>query len=351
MSPLSPQAFSLHDRHVLVTGGAGFIGSQLVRSLVAAPGNVRVTTLDALTYAGNQTNLSGIADPSRHRFVHGDICDAAIVERLMPEVDAVFHLAAETHVDRSIQEGVRFARTDVEGTAVLLEAARRCQIQRFLHVSTDEVYGEILGAPATEDDPLCPRNPYSASKAGADLLAQAYAHTHSLPVLVARPSNHYGPFQYPEKFIPLFIVKGLEGDSLPLYGDGLQCREWTYVEDGADALIHIMENGRPGLVYNVGSGEEHPNREVAENVCRALEIDVGRIERVADRPGHDRRYSIDSSRIRALGWSPKVSFEDGFNQTVKWYQNHRDWWEPMIRSRPAFRGWLAENYDDRNPER
>ena len=337
-------AFRLSGAHVLVTGGAGFIGSHLVRRLLQRFEDITVVTLDALTYAGQRSNLAETEGDSRHRFVVGDVSDPEIVDPLIAEADAVMHLAAETHVDRSIAEGLSFVRTDAVGTATLLEATRRHEVQRFLHVSTDEVYGEIMSGSVDEVASLKPRNPYSASKAAGDHLAQAYQITHGLPVIIARPSNHYGPNQYPEKFIPLFTVNAIEGRPLPLYGDGMQVREWTHVEDGVDALIHMVEFGEPGQAYNVSSGEERPNIEVAQAICVATGADPALITLVNDRPGHDRRYSIDSDRLRALDWKPRVLFEEGLQKTVEWYLERRDWWEPIVRDSPAYQGWISEQY-------
>ncbi len=336
--------FRLSGSRVLVTGGAGFIGSHLVRRLLQQFEDITVVTLDALTYAGQRSNLAGTEDDPRHRFVVGDVSDPEIVDPLVAEVDAIMHLAAETHVDRSIAEGLSFVRTDAVGTATLLEATRRHEVQRFLHVSTDEVYGEILSGSVDELAALKPRNPYSASKAAGDHLAQAYQITHGLPVIVARPSNHYGPNQYPEKFIPLFTVNAIEGRPLPLYGDGKQSREWTHVEDGVDALIHLVQYGEPGQAYNVSSGEERPNIEVAEAICAATGADPALITLVKDRPGHDRRYSIDSDRLLSLGWKPRVPFDEGLQKTVEWYLERRDWWEPIVRDSPAYQGWISTQY-------
>jgi len=336
--------FRLSGSRVLVTGGAGFIGSHLVRRLLQRFDDITVVTLDALTYAGQRSNLAEVADDPRHRFVVGDVSDPETVDPLMAEADAVMHLAAETHVDRSIAEGLNFVRTDAVGTATLLEATRRHEVQRFLHVSTDEVYGEIPSGSVDEAAALKPRNPYSASKAAGDHLAQAYQITHGLPVIIARPSNHYGPNQYPEKFIPLFTVNAIEGRPLPLYGDGKQSREWTHVEDGVDALIHLVEYGEPGQAYNVSSGEERDNIDVAKAICDATGADPSLITLVADRPGHDRRYSIESARLRALDWRPRVPFDEGLEKTVAWYLQRRDWWEPIVRDSPAYQGWISAQY-------
>jgi dTDP-glucose 4,6-dehydratase len=338
--------FHLTGARVLVTGGAGFIGSHLVRRLLQRFEEITVVTLDALTYAGQRSNLAAVENDPRHRFVVGDVSDPEVVDNLVAEVDAVLHLAAETHVDRSIDEGLSFVRTDAVGTATLLEATRRHDVQRFLHVSTDEVYGEIPSGSVDETAALKPRNPYSASKAAGDHLAQAYQITHGLPVIIARPSNHYGPHQYPEKFIPLFTVNAIERRPLPLYGDGKQRREWTHVVDGVDALIHLVEHGAPGQAYNVSSGEERPNIDVAQAICAATGADPALITLVNDRPGHDRRYSIDSDRLLALDWKARIPFEEGLAETVAWYVDNRDWWEPIVRDSPAYRGWISRQYSN-----
>ncbi len=327
---------------VLVTGGAGFIGSHLVRSLLSPGGNDSpapdvVTVLDALTYAGNRANLgSAVRDP-RLRFVHGDILDAECVSALMAEHDAVVHLAAESHVDRSIGSGRAFAATNALGTQTLLEAAVRTpNTVTFLHVSTDEVYGSVPAGSCPESHPLAPASPYSASKAGSDLLALAYHRTHGLDVRITRCSNNYGSYQFPEKIVPLFVTNLLRGRPVPLYGDGGQVRDWLHVDDHCRAIRLVLEGGRPGEVYNVGGGQELTNRQLTERILAECGADWDDVEYVADRPGHDARYSVDWSKIRdELGYAPRHSFDEGLAATVDWYRTHRAWWEPLVGGRPA----------------
>ncbi|MET9296735.1 dTDP-glucose 4,6-dehydratase [Streptomyces sp. NPDC003077] len=315
---------------ILVTGGAGFIGSHFVRTLLApGGGGPHVTVLDALTYAGNRANLRTVEDDPRFSFVHGDIRDRPLVDSLLAAHDAVVHFAAESHVDRSIEGGTEFATTNVVGTQVLLESAVRHRIARFVHVSTDEVYGSIPEGSWTEDEPLAPNSPYSASKAGSDLLALAHHRTHGLDVSVTRCSNNYGPHQHPEKVIPLFTTRLLAGERVPLYGDGLNVRDWLHVDDHCRALRLVLEGGRPGQVYNIGGGTELSNKELTERLIAACGADRDRVEHVTDRKGHDRRYSVDWTKIRTeLGYTPRHSFEDGLAETVAWYRDHPDWWAP-----------------------
>jgi dTDP-glucose 4,6-dehydratase len=325
---------------ILVTGGAGFIGSNFVRHVLTAHPDDAVVTLDKLTYAGNPANLTDVEADSRHRFVKGDICDAGLVRDLMAEVDAVVHFAAETHVDRSNTGADEFLRTNVTGTFTLLEAARGRRLARFIAVGTDEVYGSIARGASREVDPLNPSNPYSASKAAADLLARAYWTTHKLPVIVTRSSNNFGPYQYPEKVIPLFVTNALDEVPLPLYGDGKNVRDWLHVEDHCAGIMQVLAGGRVGEKYNVGGGNERTNLEIVDRLCDVLErlrpastnpALGGRSYHdlktfVPDRPGHDRRYAIDATKIRReLGWSPRHAFEDGLAQTAAWYLEHRDW--------------------------
>jgi dTDP-glucose 4,6-dehydratase len=331
---------------VLVTGGAGFIGSHLVRRLLA-DGHERVVNLDALRYSGNLENLSDVAGDPRYVFVHGDICDGGIVERVLREhsIEAVINCAAETHVDRSILDPNSFARTDVVGTAVLLEASRKAGVGRFLQVSTDEVYGSVEAGSSTEDDPLCPRSPYSASKGGADLLVRSYWTTYEFPILVTRGSNTYGPNQYPEKFIPLFVTNAIDDQSLPLYGDGRHRRDWLSVFDHCGAIVHVLLHGRPGTVYNAGGGNERENIIVAEAILERLGKPRALIRHVQDRQGHDRRYAVDCSRLRALGWSPAVPFEEGLRMTVDWYREHEGWWRKIKSG--EFRTYYEQAYGQR----
>lgn len=334
---------------ILVTGGAGFIGSHLVRRLLSE-GHNPVVNLDALRYSGNLENLADVAHDPRYAFVHGDICDAGTVERVLKEhnIDSVVNCAAETHVDRSILEPNSFARTDVVGTAVLLEEVRKAKVARFLQVSTDEVYGSVEHGSSKEDDALAPRSPYSASKAGADLLVLSYWATYKFPVLITRGSNTYGPNQYPEKFIPLFITNAIDHELLPLYGDGRYRRDWLSVHDHCRAIEHVLRYGAPGNVYNIGGGNEQENITVTEMILKHLGKPMELIRFVEDRPGHDRRYAVDWSRLRLLGWSPRVRFEEGLCTTVDWYRTHESWWRKLKAG--EFRAYYEEVYRKRLEE-
>ncbi|MGI8872102.1 MAG: dTDP-glucose 4,6-dehydratase [Candidatus Limnocylindria bacterium] len=314
---------------LLVTGGAGFIGSTWVRQVLRNEADVRVTVLDKLTYAGNLANLREVEDDPRYRFVKGDIADRDLVPELAGEVDTIVNFAAESHVDRSIEEPDAFIRTDVLGTHVLLEAARRAGHHRYLQISTDEVYGDVAHGASLETDPLRPRSPYSASKASGDLLVSAYFATYGLPTLITRASNNFGPHQYPEKLIPLFITNALDDEPLPLYGDGRQVRDWLYVEDHCTAISLVLERGEPGSVYNVGGGSQVTNLELTEMVLSELGKPRSLIRHVEDRPGHDRRYAIDSGRVRALGWRPQRTLREALAETVHWYVEHPEWWRPL----------------------
>lgn len=314
---------------LLVTGGSGFIGTNFVRDQLARHPERSVVNLDALTYAGNPANLADLASDPRYVFVRGDIRDAALVSDLMGEVDAVVHFAAESHVDRSITDPGAFVSTNVQGTFTLLEAARRAGVDRFLHVSTDEVYGSIAEGAFREMDPLRPSSPYSASKAGSDLLALAYHTTHGLPVVVTRCSNNYGPYQFPEKLIPLFVTNLLEGRKVPVYGSGTNVREWIYVLDHCRAIEFVLDRGNPGEVYNIGSGVEKTNLEITDALLRLLGRDESAVEHVDDRKGHDFRYAIDCSKLRALGWTPAFGFEEALAETVDWYRANEAWWRPL----------------------
>jgi len=312
---------------LLVCGGAGFIGSNFVRQRVVDHGDA-VTVLDKLTYAGREENLADLRDREGFAFVRAGIEDADAVAQAIDGVDAVVNFAAETHVDRSIAEPDAFVRTHAVGTWVLLEAARAAGV-RYLQVSTDEVYGSIEEGSFSESSPLAPSSPYSATKAGADLLVSSYFHTYGLQTVICRGSNNYGPYQYPEKLIPLMILNALHGDRLPVYGDGMQVRNWLYVEDFGRAIGHVLEHGAPGEVYNVGGPDECPNIEVVKRIIELTGADEGQLEYVTDRPGHDRRYSLGSEKIRALGWEPQVDFSQGLEQTVSWYRDNPAWWEPI----------------------
>ena len=317
---------------ILITGGAGFIGSNFLRFLVRERPEIGVVNLDRLTYAGNLENLEGLDKEAgaKYRFVRGDIADPKILEEAWAanSIDTVINFAAESHVDRSIESAEDFIRTNVTGTLVLLEAARKHGVKRFLQISTDEVYGSLGPAGKfVETTPLSPRSPYSASKAGADLLSLAFFETYQLPVLITRCSNNYGPYQFPEKLIPLMISNALEDKPLPVYGDGLQVRDWIHVEDHCRALLLVLEKGTPGEVYNIGGGNEWPNIEIVKLVLGALGKPDSLIKYVADRPGHDRRYAIDFTRIeRELGWRPQVNFAQGIKDTIDWYVKNKSWW-------------------------
>jgi len=320
---------------LLVCGGAGFIGSNFVRLRLA--GGDEVTVLDKLTYAGRRENLEGLDV----RLVVGGIEDPAAVADAIEGADAIVNFAAETHVDRSITEPDAFVTTHALGTYTLLEAARERGI-RYVQVSTDEVYGSIEEGSFTEQSPLQPSSPYSATKAGADLLVASYRHTYGLETLICRGSNNYGPYQYPEKLIPLMVLNALHGDKLPVYGDGMQVRNWIYVEDFARGIGFALEHGEPGEVYNVGGPDECPNLEVVRRIVELTGNDESLIEYVTDRPGHDRRYSLSSNKVRALGWEPRVRFADGLERTVAWYRDNRAWWEP-IRS-GEYRAYYERQY-------
>jgi dTDP-glucose 4,6-dehydratase len=334
--------------NVLVTGGAGFIGSNFVRHALTAHPDWRVTTLDKLTYAGRLENLSAVMDHPRHAFVKGDIGDAAVAAPLVTASDIVVHFAAETHVDRSILHAGDFITTDILGTFVLLEAARESpRLRKFVQISTDEVYGSVAEGSSTETDELRPRNPYSASKAGADRLAYSYWATYQVPVVVTRASNNYGPNQFPEKVIPLFITNAMDDRQVPLYGDGLNVRDWLHVSDNCRALDLIIEQGTPGEVYNVGGGNHVKNVDLTRRILQLLGKPESLIRPVADRLGHDRRYSVDTAKLHALGWTPRVAFDEGLAATVSWYQENQWWWRPIKEGDPAFQAYYQTQYGDR----
>jgi dTDP-glucose 4,6-dehydratase len=327
---------------ILVTGGAGFIGSNFVRYVLQHQPGDAVINLDKLTYAGNLENLRDVEADPRYRFVHGDVGDPGLVREVMDGVDAVVHMAAETHVDRSNLAADEFLRTNVNGTYTVLEAARERRVGRFVQVSTDEVYGSMARGHAREADPLRPSNPYSASKAAADLLACAYWTTHKLPVVITRSSNNFGPYQFPEKIIPLFITNALEDRPLPLYGDGRNVRDWLYVLDNCAGIDRVLRQGADGEIYNIGGGNEVENVALTREVLRFLGKPENLITPVADRPGHDRRYALDSGKLQALGWKPSASFETALAVTVEWYRTHESWWRPLKEG--AFRAYYQRQY-------
>ncbi len=330
---------------LLVTGGAGFIGSNFVRRMLARADVELLTVLDKLTYAGNLANLDGVDTDPRFRFVRADINDAAAVAEEMSSVDAVVNFAAESHVDRSIEAADAFVMTDVHGTFTLLEAARRHGVRRFVQVSTDEVYGDVAEGASRETDAVRPRSPYAASKAAGDLLALAYHTTHGLPVTITRGSNTYGPRQYPEKIIPLFVTNAIDGEPVPVYGDGQQVRDWLHVDDHCDGIAVVLERGEPGEIYNVGGGTSLPNLELTKRLLALVGRDESLIRHVADRAGHDRRYALDTSKLTALGWQPRVDLDTGLADTVAWYRENEGWWRPIKDG--SFRDYYRRQYADR----
>jgi dTDP-glucose 4,6-dehydratase len=319
---------------LLVTGGAGFIGSHLVRTLLTdgypAYRGAEVTVYDKLTYAGNVANLAPVIFSDRYHFVHGDICDTALLDEVLPGHDAVLNLAAESHVDRSITGAAEFVMTNAVGVQTLLDACLRAKIPRVVQVSTDEVYGSVSEGSSRETDRLDPNSPYSAAKAGGDLIARSYAVTHGLDVVVTRCTNNYGPYQYPEKVIPLFVSNLLDGLSVPLYGDGLNIRDWLHVDDHCRALMLVLDKGRAGEIYNIGGGTELTNRELTERLLAGCGRDWSSVTPVEDRLGHDRRYSLDDSKLREeLGYAPQTDFEAGLAATIAWYRDNEQWWRPL----------------------
>jgi dTDP-glucose 4,6-dehydratase len=316
---------------MLVTGGAGFIGSNFIRHMLAEHPDTPIVNLDALTYAGNPESLRDVADNPNYTFVHGDICDPAAVAAVFQNhpIDTVVHFAAESHVDRSIADGSTFVRTNVLGTFTLLDYALKHGVRRFIHVSTDEVYGSTPEGSFTETDNLNPSSPYSSSKAGSDLLARSFFITHGLPVIVTRCTNNYGPYQFPEKLIPLFATNLLEGKKVPVYGTGKNIRDWLYVLDHCRAIDFVLRHGEPGEVYNIGGGAEKTNLEITAKILELLGKDESMIEHVPDRKGHDFRYSLDFGKLRDLGWKPAYSFDDALAATVAWYAENDWWWRPL----------------------
>jgi dTDP-glucose 4,6-dehydratase len=330
---------------LLVTGGSGFIGSNFVRHVLATHPEDRIVNLDKLTYAGNPANLADLERDPRYAFVRGDICDAKLVRDAARGVDAIVNFAACTHVDRSLMEPDEFLRTDVFGVFTLLEAVKELKIPRLLHISTDEVYGSVERGSSREIDPLRPSNPYSASKAAGDLLALAYWQTHRLPVLITRSSNNFGSNQYPEKVIPLFVTNALDDQPLPLYGDGKNVRDWLYVLDNCAAIDLVLRKGGEGEVYNIGGGHEVENVVLTRQILRLTGKPESLIKPVKDRPGHDRRYSVDSKKVRQLGWAPRHRFPDALATTVAWYREHESWWRPLKSG--EFRAYYEKQYGHR----
>jgi dTDP-glucose 4,6-dehydratase len=336
---------------ILVTGGMGFIGSNFIRYVLREHPAARVVNLDKVTYAGNPRNLTEVAADHRYAFVRGDVCDVEAVGKAQADhgAEQIVHFAAETHVDRSIFGAGDFIRTNVEGTRVLLDGARAAGMRRFLHVSTDEVYGTLGSSGAfSEESPIRPNSPYAASKAGADVLARAYHATYGLPVIITRTCNNYGPYQFPEKFIPLLVVNAFRGEPLPIYGDGLHVREWLHVEDHCRALAVVLARGLPGHVYNIGSGEERVNLDVAREILRLTGRPESLLRHVSDRPGHDRRYALDHAKIRReLGWAPMIPFAAGLRHAVEWYRRHGPWWQEILSG--EYRTYYERQYGGRVP--
>ena len=328
-------------RSVMITGGAGFIGCTFARLLLEL-GYERVRVFDKLTYAGNLANIADLEPRPGFSFVQGDICDVAAVDAAIDGFDAIVNFAAETHVDRSLLDAGDFIHTDVYGVFVLLEAVRRQGIKRLVHVSTDEVYGAIAEGLSVETDILAPKNPYSASKAGGEMMVQAYAATYGVPVVISRGSNTYGPYQYPEKFIPLAVTNVIEGRPIPLYGDGRQVRDWIHARDHAAGIETILRLGVLGEAYNIGGGNERENVEVARIILEELDAPAELLQHVTDRQGHDRRYALDTAKLRGLGWRPEIDFDSGLRATIAWYREHRAWWEPIKSG--AFEAYYRDNY-------
>ena len=315
-------------RRILVTGAAGFIGSNFVRHLLVTT-DYHITIVDSLTYAGNESTMIDLLSSSRVTFIRTDICDPVALMSAMKGHHLVVHFAAESHVDRSIADSAAFFQTNCFGTNVVMDTARKCEVERVVHIGTDEVYGSVEFGSSLETDPLDPRSPYSASKAGSDLIASAYFHTYGLPVMITRCTNNFGPFQYPEKAIPLFTTNLMRGERIPLYGDGLHQRDWLFVDDHCAGVSVVLDRGQPGEIYNIGAGNETRNVDLVRMLLEILDLGEDRIEFVEDRPGHDRRYSVNTSKITALGWSRKYSIADSLAETVSWYEKNAWWWEPL----------------------
>ncbi len=335
----------LANKTIMVTGGAGFIGSNFIRYLLRQRKDCRVVNFDKLTYAGNLENLRDLEGDPRYRFVRGDVCDRDAVRDAMTGAGAVVHFAAESHVDRSIDDPFVFTRTNVIGTHVMLECARELAVPVFVQIGTDEVYGSVAQGSSVETDKLDPRSPYSSSKAAADLLALSYHATYGMDVRVTRCTNNYGPYQYPEKLIPFFVTSALADQPLPIYGDGRNVRDWLYVEDHCDAVLFVLERGAPGEIYNIGGGREMMNIEITDIILRELGKPDSLKKYVADRPGHDRRYSLDISKIERMGWSPRHTFELAVRQTVAWYVGNEQWWRRIQSG--EYRQYVEKMYGQR----
>jgi len=334
-------------KRYLITGGAGFIGANFIHYLLKKYSDCTIINLDKLTYAGNLDNLVEVEKDPRYSFIEGDICDPETVDRIVSSgVDFLVNFAAETHVDRSIIDPAAFIRTDIMGTHVLLEAVRKFGVERYIQISTDEVYGSIESGAFRENDPVTPSSPYSASKAGAELLVRSYITTYGIPAIITRASNNYGPYQYPEKLIPLFVTNALDDTPLPLYGDGLNVRDWLYVGDHCAALDVVCHRGELSEVYNIGGSNEYTNLAITRRILELLGKPESLIQPVKDRPGHDRRYAIDSSKIRALGWAPAHDFDKGMEETVIWYRDHRDWWTKLKTKNRKFKEYYQNWYQN-----
>ena len=315
-------------KRILITGGAGFIGSNFIRYILKSSKS-KIINLDKLTYSGNLSNLDDIKSNPRYKFVKGDICDRRLVSELTKDADAIINFAAESHVDRSIKDATEFIRTNIHGTQVLLDAALKHKIKRFIQISSDEIYGSIKKGSFNESSPIAPNSPYAASKASADLLVRSYFVTHKLPVITVRSSNNFGPFQYPEKLIPLFITNSIDDKKLPLYADGSNVREWIYVLDNCDAINYVFKYGKIGEIYNIGSQNELKNIDLTKKILKVLKKSQSLIKFVKDRPGHDKRYALDSSRLRKLGWKPKKKFDEALKETINWYEENTKWWRKL----------------------
>ncbi|KAF0135289.1 MAG: dTDP-glucose 4 6-dehydratase [Candidatus Saganbacteria bacterium] len=330
---------------LLITGGCGFIGSNFIKYILSKYDDCEIVNFDKLTYAGNPENLKDVENDKRYSFIKGDICDAKAVEKAVCGVDAIINFAAETHVDRSIVSAGSFINTDVYGTYILLEAVKTHNIKRFIQISTDEIYGSIEAGSFKEQSPTNPNSPYAASKAGGDLIVKAYRKTYNLPVIITRSSNNFGSFQYPEKFIPLFITNALSKEKLPLYGDGKNIRDWIFVEDNCEAIDIVLRKGKDGEVYNIGGENEKQNIEIVKLILKKLDISEDVLEYVKDRPGHDRRYSLDCSKIKKeLGWAPKHDFKEALEKTVEWYINNSKWWKKIKDKQKEFKEFYSTWY-------